>query len=133
MSDALAAVEMPLRVCSRCSAEYYFGSAQLCAGCREQAAEKAKTDARTRSKSPRTRGPGIKGSVTPAGKHVARESLVDLDHAIAEITVAREEMGAVPHGLTKYERAKATQEPLARLALVRRYCEAVLHRYGWRP
>lgn len=92
--------------------------------------EQAKRD---RVKTKRTRGPGIKGSTTPAGKHIARESLVDLEHASTELAIARDELAAVSHGITQAERSRATQEPLARLALVRRYCEAVLHRYGWKP
>lgn len=127
---------IPLRVCSRCRAEYYFGSPLLCAACREQAAAKASSveqAKRDRVKTTRTRGPGIKGSRTPAGKHIAHESLVDLEHASTELATARDELAAIPHGLTKFERAKATAEPLSRIALVRRYCEAVLHRYGWRP
>jgi hypothetical protein len=63
---------------------------------------------------------------------MTREQIVDIEHALAELAAARDEMSQVPEGLNRHQREAAMIEPMARVSLVVKFCEDVLRRNGWK-
>jgi hypothetical protein len=58
---------------------------------------------------------------------VLRGHVKDLDHAIRELTTARDEMAALNASpMYGYQRRTALIEPIARLKLVRRYLDEMI-------
>jgi len=66
----------------------------------------------------------------PKGSLLANQAK-DIEHAIRELEAARDEIAAMPEDMPKRERCRALIEPMGRLGLVARYCEAVLKQNGW--
>lgn len=60
-----------------------------------------------------------------------REQIVNLDHALREMAIVRQELAALPEGLTKHQREVKLLEPMSRLAMVVRFLDEILNRNGW--
>lgn len=60
------------------------------------------------------------------------EDVVDLGHAIRELMEVRKEIAALPNNLRKPDRDAALIEPMSRVQLVMKFCEAVLRHNGWK-
>lgn len=59
---------------------------------------------------------------------------MDIGHALTELERAKEELVDVEaqHESAKHRKQALLSMPLSRISLVKRYCEQMLARHGWR-